>query len=89
MSLIVEIGDDFATLACEPEYGRRVVFDVRYRNYRVGRSHYTTPRFVVGLRGSNEAGFSGHTKFEAAVKAATIRARRYHDAYSVPRGVAA
>lgn len=91
-ALTVEIDEATATFTCDPAYGRKVVFEVRERVVTVGQSRWTQQaanRFVVGLKGSDEQGFSTHRTFEAAFKAANLRATRYFNAYSVPRGVAA
>lgn len=94
MSIDLAIGPglDHATITASPEYGRAVTFEVRWRDVRLGNDWYNRrrePRFVVGLLGSDGAGFSQHVSFERAVSACLSRARRYDKAYSVPRGIAA
>ena len=84
MSLEVEIDAAGATYAATPEYGQRVVFEVRWRVVRHG-----PPRFVVQLKNSSGDGFSQHLKFETACRAALSRARRYDRAFSKPRSRAA
>ena len=91
MSMDVEINAEDATVSVAPEYGRRVVFEVRPRTIDIssasswGRNRKR--RYVVGIKGSNGAGFSHHVSFEAAVRSALYRGRRYDKAYSSPRGI--
>jgi hypothetical protein len=74
MSLDVSIQpDDSATLTVRSPLGQRVTFDVRQRRIRGAG----TERFIVGLKGSDGAGFSQHNTFDTAFRAALSRARRY------------
>jgi len=92
MSIVATYEEDGALFVVEPEYGCRVVFEVSRRRAPVGpRSTWGTQRcesrYVVGLKGSNGNGFSTHVSYEAACKAARIRAQKYERAYSRPRGL--
>lgn len=74
MSLDVSIQpDDTAILVVSSPLGQRVAFDVRQRRIRGAGSE----RFIVGLKGSDGEGFSNHTTFDTAFRAALSRARRY------------
>jgi hypothetical protein len=74
MSLDVSIQpDDTATLTVHSPLGQRVTFDVRQRRIRGAGAE----RFIVGLKGSDGQGFSQHTTFDTAFRAALSRARRY------------
>lgn len=88
MSLEVEINEQHATYAVDPEHGARVVFEVRYREVNISRSRWRNlkDRYVVGLKGSDGDGFAHFTSFEKACRSALYRARRYEKAYSKPRG---
>jgi hypothetical protein len=97
MSLDVNIGtDNYATFTVSSPLGQRVTFDVRFRSVRIGSGGWSGNahgvRYVVGLKGSDGQGFSAHTTFEIACRAALSRARRYEKALmkaAARRGVAA
>lgn len=71
-----------ATFRVTPPHGRAVTFEVALR--RDGRYRYSE-RYVVQMLGSWGDGFSTHVSFEAAVRSALARARKYARAYSVAR----
>lgn len=82
MSLDVAIQpDDTATFTVSSPLGQRVTFDVRFRRVQIGRGGWSGKsygeRYVVGLKGSDGDGFSAHTSFDVACRAALSRARRY------------
>lgn len=91
MNVVIETAH--ATFRAEPEHGRPVTFEVRLRTVDVSsdrnywRSKNMQARYVVGLLGSDGAGFAQFASFEKACSAALSRARRYEKAYSVQRGV--
>jgi hypothetical protein len=90
MSLDVTFEADIAHFAARPEHGKPVVFEVRFREIAVGNDsgwgrRRKAGRYVVGLKGSDGAGFANFTTFEAACRSALSRARRYERAYSKPR----
>lgn len=84
--ITAEYSEDGAQFTVEPEHGKRVVFDVRFREVAIGRQWHRKyeKRFVVGLAGSAGDGFSQHLSYEAAVKRALSRARQYEKAYARP-----
>jgi hypothetical protein len=88
--------DDTATFTVSSPLGQRVTFDVRFRSVQIGRSGWGGrtygERYVVGLKGSDGDGFSAHTSFEVACRAALSRARRYEKSLlrsAARKGVAA
>lgn len=88
----VTIETAHATFRAEPEYGRPVTFEVRLRSVNVSQSRgwgskNMQQRYVVGLLGSDGAGFAHFMSFEKACQSALSRASRYEKAYSRPRGV--
>ena len=91
----VNIETAYATFRAEPEHGRPVTFEVRLRTVNVSsdrsywRSRNMRDRYVVGLKGSDGAGFCQFTSFEKACASALSRANRYERAYSKSRGIAA
>jgi hypothetical protein len=91
MNVVIETAH--ATFRAEPEYGRPVTFEVRVRTVNVsqhsGWSRNMQSRYVVGLKGSDGAGFAHFMSFEKACQSALSRARRYEKAYSRPRGLQA
>lgn len=97
MSLDVSIElDNTATFTVSSPLGQRVTFDVRFRPVRIGRGGWSGNarglRYVVGLKGSDGEGFSAHTTFDIACRAALARARRYDQALAKAakrKGVAA
>jgi hypothetical protein len=76
---------DYASVTAEPAHGRAVTFEVRFRKVSVSRS----PRYVVGLKGSDGDGFAHFTTFDRACRSAMWRARRYERAFDKPRRHAA
>lgn len=83
-----------ATFRAEPEHGKPVTIEVVREKTDIRRRHQwgVRPRYewryVVRLKGSRGE-FSHHWSFERACKMALSRAKRYEEAYSVPRGLAA
>lgn len=94
MSFEARIDEHSAHIETRPEFGKPVTFVVQRKVTEIGRgrgywSPRTDERYVVGLKGSSGSGFSQHKSFDTACRAALSRARRYHEAYSVPRGLRA
>lgn len=91
MSMDVQIDDTHATFRVQPDHGRAVTFEVRLREVDIrtgqGWRRNMQRRYVVGLLGSDGAGFAHFLSFEKACSAALSRARRYERAYAKPRGV--
>lgn len=95
MSLEVDYGADTATFTVTRPNGMRVTFDVRKRRVKVGNGwpySYSAKRYddrwVVGLKGSDEDGFSQHLTYDRACQFALARARRYDRACSRARSAA-
>ena len=80
-------GMNRASFVISPPFGRAVTLVVTPRRTPRGT------RWVVSTPANLGDGFSRHTTYEAACKAALSRAKRYDRAYSTPRrapaGVAA
>jgi hypothetical protein len=90
---LIDTGDSDALVITRPEFGRPVTFTVCERRVTVRSKNFwgsrtTEQRWVVSLKGSTGEGFSTHRTYDAALKAALIRARKYVRAYSRPVGIA-
>lgn len=84
-----QTGDHTYEVTIRPPHGKELTLYVKGGTPWRTRSGYRQPKALVKTAPNSASYISEHRGFEAAVKSANVRAKKYLRAYSVPRGLAA